>query len=312
MSFEVQKAVAERVVGERKGAASGMLRKAILMNMAVRANDDGSGIYASKLKIAVWLETNERTVRRGVASLEEDGILIDTGPITMSNGAVLRNYSINLDALAQYPLCEDEFKEKRTVERKRKKQGADTKPAPRKADITPAPGADKVSEKADKAPAEKIPEDISSPSLRSGEESPRPQEQFELKAKQTPPPPKAKTVSPHSMPEDWEPSPSVRDYARKLGFQDWEFDAAVVECRDFWLDRPKEKRPGWDRTLQKRLRDLRDDPAQRRKLKHVIPDVKPTAAISEAERRRRLEEFETYGTWDARWGPRPQQEARAA
>lgn len=297
MSFEVQKAVAERVLGDRTGA-SGMLRKAILMNMSVRANDDGSGIYASKLKIAVWLETNERTVRRGVASLEEDGLITDVGPKTMSNGAVLRDYTINLDALAQLPRCEDEFKEKRTVERKRKKQGAGVVSAPKKADKVSGrgghgarPEADKVSNFPDMAPAEKTPEELFPSSLRS--EGKRP-------------------VAPHSMKDDWLPSPSVRDYARKLGFSDWEFDAAVTECRDFWLDRPKEKRPGWDRTLQKRLRDLKEDPVQRRKLKHVAPDAPQTKTISEPERRRRLQEFEDYGTWDARWGPKPSAEARAA
>lgn len=162
MSYNVQKAVAERVVG-KVGEVSALLRKAILMNLAVRANDDGSGIYASKLKIAVWLETTERSVRRAVDTLLADGLLIEVGEKTMGNGAVLKDYTINLDALAQLPYTQDTFEEERAKERKRKKRGAD------KASDTPLkdrasgkggqgvrPQADKASGFSDKASADNI------------------------------------------------------------------------------------------------------------------------------------------------------------
>jgi predicted transcriptional regulator len=121
-------------------------------------------------------------------------------------------------------------------------------------------------------------------------------------------------ATPHSMQEDWWPSDATCDYARKIGFADWEITAAATECRDYWLDRPKEKRSGWDNTLKKRLRDLRDDRLQRNRLKYVTPDAPPpkTAPVSAEERARRLQEYETYGVWDARWGPKPVQEMRAA
>lgn len=134
--------------------------------------------------------------------------------------------------------------------------------------------------------------------------------------------PKRKTTSPslrsgdvagktsHSMPQNWQPEVETREYALGLGFADWEIDAAAIECRDFWLDRPKEKRPGWERTFQRLLRDLREDPKRRAKLKHVRPRLNGDA--DEAERRRRVANFEFDGSWDHRWGPKPDSRSAAA
>lgn len=152
MSYEVQRSVGRAVLGKKPGGVSALLRKAILMNMAIRANDDGSGIFASKLKIAMWLEVEERSVRRGIKTLEDDGLLTDLGDHVNPSGAITRHYQINLDTLEKLPRTEEVFKEKRTAERSRKRQGADNTSAPKspkRADGSSAQGADNKSNLAD-------------------------------------------------------------------------------------------------------------------------------------------------------------------
>ena len=56
-----------------------MARKAVLAYMADRANDDGSGIWASKQRIADEIEASKKTVIRIVKELEADGLLEATG-----------------------------------------------------------------------------------------------------------------------------------------------------------------------------------------------------------------------------------------
>lgn len=125
-------AVSERIIGsgavtegKRKLVVDGMVRKAALMQMADAANMDGSGVYMSALRMAVFIECSEQSARRAMRSLEADGLIIDTGPITLPNGASLTNYTVNLERLRALPLAVEEFKEKRAVKvaRKRAKAG---------------------------------------------------------------------------------------------------------------------------------------------------------------------------------------------
>jgi hypothetical protein len=68
------KLILERKVGagERTGA---IVRKAVLIAMADRASDDGSGIWASQATLAATAECSERALRNALADLEEEGLI---------------------------------------------------------------------------------------------------------------------------------------------------------------------------------------------------------------------------------------------
>lgn len=74
------------------------LRKAILMYMADRASDDGSGIWSSKSNMAADLETSRRTVQREIKAMIEMGIVCEVGNRDCKSGFTVE-YAINLDAL---------------------------------------------------------------------------------------------------------------------------------------------------------------------------------------------------------------------
>lgn len=60
------------------------------------------------------------------------------------------------------------------------------------------------------------------------------------------------------MTEGWQPSESSLAYAIEWGVPS-ELVAEVVEdFRVYWLNRPREKRPGWDLTFKNRVRDVAD------------------------------------------------------
>lgn len=61
------------------------------------------------------------------------------------------------------------------------------------------------------------------------------------------------------MPADWQPGPLPPKVAELVAqWPPGRFERQVDETRDYWLDRPHEKRPGWDRTLHNRIRDVHD------------------------------------------------------
>lgn len=80
------------------------MRKAVLVAMADRANDDGSGVYVSKSRIAAELECSRTTVQSATRELEEDGILHAVGKKTGNHGYTtiyqisVRNLSLLPDA----------------------------------------------------------------------------------------------------------------------------------------------------------------------------------------------------------------------
>lgn len=58
---------------------SAAMRKAVLVAMADRANDDGSGVYVSKTRIAAELECSRTTVWAVQKQFEREGIIADVG-----------------------------------------------------------------------------------------------------------------------------------------------------------------------------------------------------------------------------------------
>jgi biotin operon repressor len=61
-------------------------RKAVLISMADRANDDGSGVYVSKTRIAAETELSRATVITVTKELESEGILVAVGKRAGNHG----------------------------------------------------------------------------------------------------------------------------------------------------------------------------------------------------------------------------------
>lgn len=74
------------------------VRKQIIMFLADKASDDGSGIWCSKGTIARHSELGETTVKRAVAEFLAEGILVETGRRPCVNGYT-PIYRIDLDAV---------------------------------------------------------------------------------------------------------------------------------------------------------------------------------------------------------------------
>ncbi|MEH6647319.1 hypothetical protein [Sulfitobacter sp.] len=70
-------------------------RKQIIMFLADKASDDGSGIWCSKGTIQRYTELGETTVKRTVREFLKEGILIETGARTCKSGFTV-GYRIDL------------------------------------------------------------------------------------------------------------------------------------------------------------------------------------------------------------------------
>jgi hypothetical protein len=92
MSWRVANECAER----RFGSAA---RKQIIMFLADKASDDGSGIWCSKGTIQRHTELSESTVKRTIIDFLREGILIETGRRQCQNGYTVI-YRIVLERVA--------------------------------------------------------------------------------------------------------------------------------------------------------------------------------------------------------------------
>ena len=92
MSWRIANECAER----RFGSAA---RKQIIMFLADKASDDGSGIWCSKGTIQRHTELSESTVKRTVIDFLREGILIETGRRHCKNGYTVI-YRIALERVA--------------------------------------------------------------------------------------------------------------------------------------------------------------------------------------------------------------------
>jgi len=123
MSWKLQALVADRVCGS-------ITRKMVLLNMASRANDDGTGVYASLPMIAGWCEVDARTVRRVVRDLEAECVIVQCGWKDVKNGKI-NAWNVNVEVVESLPLYKDELAVKR-AEKAAKKATPDTVPAVKK------------------------------------------------------------------------------------------------------------------------------------------------------------------------------------
>lgn len=82
--------------------AGSMARKAVLAYFADRANDDGSGIWTAKQRIADEIECSKQTVITTVKALVADGLVSESGRRPNGNGYTVE-YAINLAAIEALP-----------------------------------------------------------------------------------------------------------------------------------------------------------------------------------------------------------------
>ena len=108
MSWRVANTCAERKFGSAT-------RKQIIMFLADKASDDGSGIWCSKGTIQRHTELGETTVKRTVREFLKEGILVETGARTCKNGFTVV-YRIDLTKVeALEPTLEPEIETGSTV-----------------------------------------------------------------------------------------------------------------------------------------------------------------------------------------------------
>ncbi|UWR21615.1 hypothetical protein K3756_13060 [Sulfitobacter sp. S190] len=108
MSWRVANTCAERKFGSAT-------RKQIIMFLADKASDDGSGIWCSKGTIQRHTELGETTVKRTVREFLKEGILVETGARTCKNGFTVV-YRIDLAKVeALDPTLEPEIETGSTV-----------------------------------------------------------------------------------------------------------------------------------------------------------------------------------------------------
>ena len=91
MSNLISAAVQRRVVGSAT-------RKAVLLYMADKAADDGSGIWSSKANIARDLELSRRAAQIAIQDLIRDGLLIEAGQRDCKHGHTIE-YAIAIEAV---------------------------------------------------------------------------------------------------------------------------------------------------------------------------------------------------------------------
>jgi pyocin large subunit-like protein len=111
MSWRIANECAER----RFGSAA---RKQIIMFLADKASDDGSGIWCSKGTIQRHTELSESTVKRTIIDFLREGILIETGRRQCKNGYTVI-YRIVLERVAALePTAEPDIETGVTVDPK--------------------------------------------------------------------------------------------------------------------------------------------------------------------------------------------------
>lgn len=102
MSWLLRNLVYSKIIG--RGSTSPLVRKAVLLAMADRANDDGTGIWISKVRIAAELEANRETVIKAVQDLCSPPLrlLKAVGERPCRNGFTIE-YAIQIGALQALP-----------------------------------------------------------------------------------------------------------------------------------------------------------------------------------------------------------------
>ena len=80
-----------------------MARNAVMVLLADKASDDGTGIWASKQRMAEEIGTTKQTIITTIKSLIADGLLVESGKRKSPNGYTVE-YTINTDSLKDLPM----------------------------------------------------------------------------------------------------------------------------------------------------------------------------------------------------------------
>lgn len=86
-----------------KRQVGNMARKAVMVLLADKASDDGSGIWASKQRMADEIGASKQTVITTIKGLIDDGLLREVGQRKCTNGYTVE-YAIVVSALLALPL----------------------------------------------------------------------------------------------------------------------------------------------------------------------------------------------------------------
>lgn len=86
-----------------KRRIDGLARKSVMVLLADKASDDGTGIWASKQTMADELGTSKQTIIATIKALIADGLVCEIGQRRNVNGYTVE-YAINVAALKALPL----------------------------------------------------------------------------------------------------------------------------------------------------------------------------------------------------------------
>lgn len=95
VSWPLTGMVASKVIGSP-------VKRLVLLTMASRANDDGTGIYASFATMARDCELSRATVKRTIKELEDDGLVRQVGTRPCANGKT-NDYTISVRRISALP-----------------------------------------------------------------------------------------------------------------------------------------------------------------------------------------------------------------
>lgn len=87
-----------------------MARKAVMVLLADKASDDGSGIWASKQRMAEEIGASKQTVIATLKALIDDGLVREAGKRKCTNGYTVE-YAINVRALKSLPLVKSHIED---------------------------------------------------------------------------------------------------------------------------------------------------------------------------------------------------------
>lgn len=224
--------------------AGSVMRKALLAYMAERASDDGSGIWASKQRIALEIEASRRSVISNIQSFVDEGILIEVGKKKHKNGWTME-YKLSVELIAALPVSDPEDPCKIAhVEAEDVKELHPTREGASRQDVkelhTNRPRTVLEPSDTDVSDTRDAPEHVS--------EQPKPNRAASPRG----------SARGSRIPQNWTPSPEDYAYASKLGLTREEINDEAINFRDYWLEATGKSavRLGWSRTWQRRCRDV--------------------------------------------------------
>lgn len=297
MSWRLQALVSERKCGSST-------RRLLMLAMSARANDDGSGVYASVPTIAAWCEIDARSIRRILIDLRNDGLIILTGERKVSRGYI-NEWALVVDAIKALPHIEDELQARREAATATPDTVSPLTPCQSGHSVTP----DRVSAVSSLAAQQPLTECQPSSNLTPDTVSTNSKNK-PLSSEATLPQTSPRQVAEKRgsrLPTDWRPNDHLRGQCLGFGLESWQVDAVLVEFVDFWagVAGARGRKLDWDATFRNRCREVAGDRRMRDRLIRAIP----AAVVTPEVWAKRLAWWrESRANWNpVQWGPPPDQ-----